>query len=83
MSAATLAREDRAHAMRARRDPPYPPPLTATWRRRRRCVTMHASVRVKSHKYREEMRRHNYVTPTSYLELISMIRRADCQLISD
>ena len=49
---------------------------------------MHASVRVKSHKYREEMRRHNYVTPTSYLELISMIRNADyqladCQLITD
>ncbi len=67
--------------MPARRGSSPPRPHTAT--SRRTCVTKHASVRVKSHKYREEMRRHNYVTPTSYLELISMIRRADCQLISD
>ncbi|KAL3902239.1 MAG: hypothetical protein SGPRY_012153 [Prymnesium sp.] len=34
----------------------------------------HVSVRKKSTQYAEEMRRYNYVTPTSYLELINMIK---------
>lgn len=34
----------------------------------------HVSVRDKSDQYAEEMRRYNYVTPTSYLELITMIK---------
>ena len=38
------------------------------------CSKMHKSVSIKSTQYLEEMRRHNYVTPTSYLELISMIK---------
>ncbi|XP_076366412.1 dynein axonemal heavy chain 3-like isoform X2 [Tachypleus tridentatus] len=41
---------------------------------RRQCVAMcknfHESVRTLSEKYYSELRRHNYVTPTSYLELI-------------
>ena len=38
------------------------------------CSTMHKTVSVKSTQYLDEMRRHNYVTPTSYLELINMIK---------
>ena len=38
------------------------------------CSTMHKTVSVKSAQYLDEMRRHNYVTPTSYLELINMIK---------
>ena len=38
------------------------------------CSKMHKTVSIKSTQYLEEMRRHNYVTPTSYLELISMIK---------
>jgi dynein heavy chain len=38
------------------------------------CTLMHGSVREKSVQYLEEMRRHNYVTSTSYLELINMIK---------
>ncbi|KAJ3585525.1 hypothetical protein NHX12_014244, partial [Muraenolepis orangiensis] len=34
-------------------------------------VTMHQSVARFSHRMREELRRHNYVTPTNYLELVS------------
>ncbi|XP_059139620.1 dynein axonemal heavy chain 3-like isoform X2 [Physella acuta] len=34
------------------------------------CKHFHESVRVASEKYFETLRRHNYVTPTSYLELI-------------
>ena len=37
------------------------------------CSTMHNSVRDKSDQYLEEMRRYNYVTSTSYLELINVI----------
>ena len=37
------------------------------------CTQMHDSVRVKSDEFLEEMRRHNYVTSTSYLELITVI----------
>ena len=35
---------------------------------------MHRSISVKSAQYLDEMRRHNYVTPTAYLELIKMIK---------
>ena len=38
------------------------------------CSKIHYSVREKSTQYAEEMRRYNYVTPTSYLELINMIK---------
>ena len=38
------------------------------------CSSMHKTVSVKSAQYLDEMRRHNYVTPTSYLELINMIK---------
>jgi len=38
------------------------------------CGAMHSSVREKSTVFLEERRRHNYVTPTSYLELISVIK---------
>ena len=34
------------------------------------CVYIHQSVEHKSKKYLDELRRHNYVTPTSYLELL-------------
>ena len=37
------------------------------------CTAMHDTVRVKSEQFLEEMRRHNYVTSTSYLELINVI----------
>ncbi|KAL0210609.1 hypothetical protein RCL1_005045 [Eukaryota sp. TZLM3-RCL] len=35
------------------------------------CVVIHQSVEKKSLQYKDELRRHNYVTPTSYLELLS------------
>lgn len=35
------------------------------------CISMHESVRMQSIKLLQEARRHNYVTPTSYLELIN------------
>jgi len=38
------------------------------------CTFMHNSVRDKSVAFLEEMRRHNYVTSTSYLELINVIK---------
>ena len=38
------------------------------------CTFMHNSVRDKSTAYLEEMRRYNYVTSTSYLELINVIK---------
>ena len=38
------------------------------------CTFMHNSVRVKSQAFLEEMRRYNYVTSTSYLELINVIK---------
>ncbi|CAI9532291.1 unnamed protein product, partial [Staurois parvus] len=34
-------------------------------------VTMHRSVAEYSHKMKMELRRHNYITPTSYLEVVS------------
>jgi len=34
------------------------------------CKHFHESVRLMSHAYFDTLRRHNYVTPTSYLELI-------------
>ena len=34
------------------------------------CVYIHQSVEDKSKQFLEELRRHNYVTPTSYLELL-------------
>ena len=36
------------------------------------CVTIHKSVEEKSKTYLAEQRRHNYTTPTSYLELIRL-----------
>ncbi|WIA11828.1 hypothetical protein OEZ85_011917 [Tetradesmus obliquus] len=35
------------------------------------CVHIHQSVEAKSKQYYQELRRYNYVTPTSYLELLS------------
>ncbi|EFJ44216.1 dynein heavy chain 2 [Volvox carteri f. nagariensis] len=35
------------------------------------CVGMHQSVEKKSKKFYDELRRYNYVTPTSYLELLT------------
>lgn len=35
------------------------------------CQHMHASVVSASERYLQELSRHNYVTPTSYLELLS------------
>lgn len=34
------------------------------------CKTFQESVRLLSERYYSQLRRHNYVTPTSYLELI-------------
>ena len=39
------------------------------------CRDIHQSVEQASVKYAEEMRRYNYVTPTSYLELLSTFRK--------
>jgi len=36
--------------------------------------TIHKSVEKVSVQYLEQLRRHNYVTPTSYLELLSIFR---------
>lgn len=36
--------------------------------------TMHKSVEKISDQYRNELRRYNYVTPTSYLELLTMFK---------
>lgn len=36
------------------------------------CVKIHTSVSSDTKKYYEELQRHNYVTPTSYLELIKL-----------
>lgn len=36
------------------------------------CVVVHQSVNVKSKEYLAELSRHNYVTPTSYLELLGI-----------
>ena len=37
--------------------------------------TLHKSVERVSIKYKQELRRYNYVTPTSYLELLSMYKQ--------
>ncbi|GBF98747.1 dynein heavy chain axonemal [Raphidocelis subcapitata] len=39
------------------------------------CVAMHRSVEARSRRYYEELRRYNYVTPTSYLELLTTFLR--------
>lgn len=36
---------------------------------------IHQSVTVKSHQYLAELSRHNYVTPTSYLELLGTFKK--------
>jgi dynein heavy chain len=36
------------------------------------CVHIHHTVSVYSKKFYDELRRHNYTTPTSYLELITL-----------
>ena len=38
------------------------------------CVKIHASVTALTIKYKEELRRYNYITPTSYLQLISTFK---------
>lgn len=42
-------------------------------------VTMHWSVAQYSQKMLLELRRHNYVTPTNYLELVSGYKKYDSQ----
>ncbi|PAA63386.1 hypothetical protein BOX15_Mlig017039g2 [Macrostomum lignano] len=39
------------------------------------CKHFHESVRLLSQQFRDELRRYNYVTPTSYLELIQTFRK--------
>ncbi|KAJ3308630.1 Dynein heavy chain 3, axonemal [Boothiomyces sp. JEL0838] len=39
------------------------------------CKTFHVGTRLLSQKYYETLRRHNYVTPTSYLELIQTYKQ--------
>lgn len=39
------------------------------------CQVIHQSVAVNSIKYLAEMSRHNYVTPTSYLELLGIFSK--------
>jgi dynein heavy chain len=39
------------------------------------CVGIHKCVEAKSRRYLEELRRYNYVTPTSYLELLGTFLR--------
>ena len=36
------------------------------------CVMIHQSVATKSLQFKAELSRHNYVTPTSYLELLGL-----------
>ena len=38
------------------------------------CMHMHQSVEHISKQFKEELNRHNYVTPTSYLELLSTFK---------
>ena len=40
------------------------------------CQHFHESARMLSSRYADEMRRYNYVTPTSYLELLSQFKRS-------
>lgn len=39
------------------------------------CQVIHESVTVNSAKFLAEMSRHNYVTPTSYLELLGIFSK--------
>ena len=39
------------------------------------CQNIHSTVYTYSEKYLNEMRRHNYVTPTSYLELLGIFAK--------
>ena len=39
------------------------------------CQEIHSSVTINSHKFLDELSRHNYVTPTSYLELLSIFSK--------
>ena len=39
------------------------------------CVDIHQSVAQKSFQFKQELSRYNYVTPTSYLELLSMFAK--------
>ena len=36
------------------------------------CQEIHSSVALNSTRFRQELNRHNYVTPTSYLELLAI-----------
>ena len=38
------------------------------------CQEIHSSVATNSIKYKQELSRHNYVTPTSYLELLGIFQ---------
>lgn len=38
------------------------------------CQMMHSSISVLSEEYKQELKRINYVTPTTYLELISLFK---------
>ena len=38
------------------------------------CQAVHSSVATNSIKYKQELSRHNYVTPTSYLELLGIFQ---------
>ena len=39
------------------------------------CVEIHQSVASKSLQFKAELSRHNYVTPTSYLELLGLFAK--------
>jgi dynein axonemal heavy chain len=39
------------------------------------CKTIHKTVECSSQEYKEKLRRYNYVTPTSYLELLEVFKR--------
>ena len=39
------------------------------------CQEMHQTVVHESHRFKEEQGRYNYVTPTSYLELLSIFSK--------
>ncbi|KAI9175897.1 hypothetical protein H9P43_006261 [Blastocladiella emersonii ATCC 22665] len=39
------------------------------------CVVMHESVRDKCAEYRQQLGRNNYITPTSYLELLALYKK--------
>ena len=39
------------------------------------CQKIHLSVAVNSERFKEQLSRHNYVTPTSYLELLGIFQK--------